>query len=62
MESALERLQRSRAEQDSGCFVAPSATKVALPSTIVVPVLKKADVEQKECYSLSDASMSLVRR
>ena len=55
MESALERLRRSREAQDSGCFVAPSSTKVPI-QPIAVPVLKKAEVEQKTCYSLSDST------
>jgi len=54
MESAFERLRRSRAEQDAISFVAEPA-KIA-----VQPILKKVEVvieqkDSKNCYSLSDA-------
>jgi len=57
MDSAFERLRRSREQQDAGCFAMQPVIVSAKPST----VLKQADavvVEQKDtknCYSLSDA-------
>ena len=54
MESAFERLRRSRDQQDAGCFAMQQVVKP-------VAVLKQVDavaIEQKEtknCYSLSDA-------
>lgn len=55
MESAFERLRRSREQQDAGCFA------VQQPVAKLSTVLKQVDVvavEQKDtknCYSLSDA-------
>jgi len=57
MESALERLRRSRDQQDAGCFVAPSIAKGVL-QPIATPVLKTVPSEQKPCYSLSDSTSS----
>jgi len=61
MESALERLRRSRAEQDSGCFVAietsipePILKKNEITEPLSEPILKKNKITGP-CYSLSDA-------
>ena len=54
MESAFERLRRSREQQDAGKFVAEPA------KVVLQPILKKVEVaveqkDSKNCYSLSDA-------
>jgi hypothetical protein len=65
MESALERLRRSRDQQDAGCFVAPTVA-----NSIPEPILKNTEIKKPSgpCYSLSDASvvhdgsMAMVKR
>jgi hypothetical protein len=54
MESAFERLRRSRDQQDAGCF----AVQPVIKPTVVLKQVDAVAIEQKDtknCYSLSDA-------